>query len=631
MSDSLFLGFDLSTQQLKVISTYANLKHHKTYKVDFDEDYSKQYGVKKGVLSVESEGEIFAPVAMWIEAVELAFQRMKDDGFPFEKVKAMSGSCQQHGSVYWSKDAPALLSAMNTDSPLVDQLAPKAFTFQIAPNWQDHSTAPEIEAFEKEVGGPQELAEITGSRAHYRFTGPQIRKMATRKDPDLYHKTYRISLVSSFLCSLLSGKIQKLEEGDACGMNLYDINKSRFDDDLLAVAAGTSPKVDGADKATRAKGIAELKEKLDTVEPIGSQNVGKISPYFAKKYGFLADCKVYSFTGDNLATILALPLANNDILVSMGTSTTVLLVTNQSVPSSSYHIMKHPTMPSHFMGMLCYCNGALARENVRDAINEKFNVHDKSPVGVWKKFDSILDESSPLNGKLELGIYFPKGEIIPNAKICERRFKYHLDDKKLVELPKGKKWSVEEDVASIIESQALSCRLRTGPMLDNTGAAKEKALASLHTTDYEKIATRLSAHDTAVLEKLSSRYGDIQSDGNFHTPSADVAKANNVFFVGGSSKNLSIVKKYCEIFGALKGNYRIDLSDACALGGCYKSLWSFLVEKEGLAKVKGYGEWLNTNYNWDDYVDPVEGVSDRWDEYVDGVGMLSLAEQRLEK
>ncbi|QPG76966.1 hypothetical protein FOA43_004360 [Brettanomyces nanus] len=625
--DSLFLGFDLSTQQLKVISTYANLKHHKTYKVDFDADYGGVYHIKNGVISVEETGEICAPVAMWIEAVELVFKRMEDDNFPFEKVRAMSGSCQQHGSVYWSREASELFGKLSTSKTLVEQLSPNGFTFQIAPNWQDHSTAPEIEAFEKQVGGSQELSDITGSRAHYRFTGPQIRKMATRKDPDLYQKTYRISLVSSFLCSLLSTKLQRLEESDACGMNLYDIKNSRFDEDLIALAAGTSPKIDGADEATRAKGVKDLKQKLGPVQPIGYRSVGNIGKYFVQKYGFSPDCKVYPFTGDNNATILALPLANNDILVSMGTSTTVLLVTNSYKPSASYHIFKHPTIPEHYMGMLCYCNGALAREKVREAINKKYG----TPANSWDKFDTILDESKPLNGKLELGIYFPKGEIIPNAKICERRFQYHLDQKELVELSKGQKWSVEEDVASIIESQALSCRLRAGPMLENTGSAFGKAKKVNRTTHYKEVASKFSQHELAVLEKLADRYGDIQSDGIYQTPAALVSKPNKVFFVGGSSKNLSIVKKYCEIFGALKGNYRIDLSDACALGGCYKSLWSYLVETKGLDQVGDYGEWLNANYNWDDYVDPVQGTKDLWDDYVDGVGILSLAEQKLER
>lgn len=589
MSD-LFLGFDLSTQQLKVIACEANLHVYKTYNVDFDAEYASKYGIEKGVITHGTE--IHAPVAMWIDAVELAFDRMKQDQFPFERVRGLSGSCQQHGSVYWSSEAPELLDNLDPTKPLKDQLSPGAFTLQTAPNWQDHSTGPELELFEKVAGGPRELAQITGSKAHYRFTGTQIRKLATRQDPELYQKTYRISLVSSFLASLLTSKIERIEEADACGMNLYDIRNSKYDEKLLELTAGVSPEIDGADLASAKKGARSLAEKLGPVQPIGPKSVGKVGTYFEKKYGF-TNCKVYSFTGDNLATILALPLGNNDILVSMGTSTTVLLVTDQYMPSPNYHIFKHPTIPAHYMGMLCYCNGALAREKVRNAVNAKYG------TSGWDKFDEILDDSKPLSGKLQLGIYFPKGEIIPNAKACERRFQYR---DKLVEVGP---WSVEEDVPSIIESQALSCRLRAGPMLEGTGAQ--------------------GGVNPAVTAKLA-KYSPIMSDGTTQTDAAVSSKPNKVFFVGGSSKNGSIVNKYCEILGAEAGNYRIDLSDACALGGCYKSIWSFETEN-GLSKE--YGKWLDEVYDWRE-VDTITSKN-LWEDYLDGVGILSLAEQQLEK
>lgn len=629
MSNSLFLGFDLSTQQLKIISTYSNLKHHKTYKVDFDKEFSEKYHIKKGVQSDEATGEIYTPVQVWIDAVQLCFDRMKADNFPFEKVKALSGSCQQHGSVYWSKDAPRLLSDLSkSEKPMLDTLFPDAFTFKIAPNWQDHSTAEEISLFEKVVGGADKLSQITGSRAHYRFTGPQIRKMAVRKDPELYKETYRISLVSSFLGSLICGKIVALEEADACGMNLYDLQHNDYDNKLLSLAAGTCPEVDACDDEMASRGIAELRKKLGQVHPIGYKSIGTVSEYFVRKYGFSPDCKVYSFTGDNLATILALPLANNDLLVSMGTSTTVLLVTDNYKPSPNYHIFKHPTNADQYMGMLCYCNGALAREHIRNEINQKYD----KKKGDWTKFDGILDKAKPMNGKLEVGIYFPIGEIIPNAKPCERRFKFDLGNKEVLEISKDdSQWTVEEDVAAIIESQALSCRLRVGPMIANTENFSGEELSDLHSSDYKQSKMLKGRHDLDVLKKLTDRYGDIKSDGSYQHPLALVSKPNKVFFVGGSSQNLSIVRKYCSILGAQQGNFRIDLSDACALGGCYKSLWSYSVEKEGFKTVHSYDKWLAENYNWDDYVDQVDKYNDLWDEYVDGVGILSVAEQRLEQ
>lgn len=89
-----------------------------------------------------------------------------------------SDACvQQHGSVYWSADAERLLSTLDPSKGLADQLAPAAFTFQRCPIWQDSSTTRECKELEEAVGGPQVLADITGSRAYERFTGNQIRRV----------------------------------------------------------------------------------------------------------------------------------------------------------------------------------------------------------------------------------------------------------------------------------------------------------------------------------------------------------------------------------------------------------------------------------------------------------------------
>ncbi|CDK25470.1 unnamed protein product [Kuraishia capsulata CBS 1993] len=611
-TSDLFLGFDLSTQQLKVISAYANLSAHKTYRVDFDADLP-HYGVHKGVHSNEETGEIYAPVEMWIEALDLVFTRMKEDGFPFADVRGMSGSCQQHGSVYWSEKAESLLNNLSASKPLKDQLCPEALTFLNSPNWQDHSTGPELEIFEDSVGGPDALAEITGSRAHYRFTGTQIRKLATRVDKDLYRQTARISLISSFLSSLLAGTITKIEEADGCGMNIYDISKSAYDPQLLAVTAGVHPKYDGSSAEETASGVADLQKKLGDLEPIGPHPVGTVSSYFVEKYGFNANAQIFSFTGDNLATILALPLANNDILVSMGTSTTVLLVTDQYVPSANYHIFKHPTIPGSFMGMLCYCNGSLARELIRDEVNHKFG----EPKNSWTKFDSLLDSAKPLGGgsAKKLGVYFPKGEIIPNCSAQTRRYTYTDSLVEVDATDNNSEWTAEDDVAAIVEGQALSCRLRAGPMLASTTADERSG-------DETK-------HDEMIAEILS-KYGEIGSDGKAQDAKALSSRPNKCFYVGGASKNVSIVSKFASILGPLNGNFKADLSDACALGGCYKAIWSqeTNLAKESGVSCLGYNEFLSKGYDWDNNVEKLN-VKEEWDDYIDGVGILSSIEKTL--
>jgi xylulokinase len=134
-------------------------------KADFDADLFK-YGIKKGVFINEAEREVYAPVAMWLEAVDLVLQRLRDQGTPFQRVKGISGAGQQHGSVYWSKAGEELLGTLNPGETLVDQMK-EAFAHPYSPNWQDASTQKECDSFDAALGSPDKLAEVTGSKAHH--------------------------------------------------------------------------------------------------------------------------------------------------------------------------------------------------------------------------------------------------------------------------------------------------------------------------------------------------------------------------------------------------------------------------------------------------------------------------------
>lgn len=607
--EDLFLGFDLSTQQLKIIVTDASLNHLNTYNVEFDAVYAEKYKIEKGVRSNDRTGEIVSPVLMWLDAIDHVFDEMKRDNFSFDQVKGISGSGQQHGSVYWSKQAHGLLKNLDSRRSLADQLD-NALASKTSPNWQDHSTGKEIEIFESVAGGADNLAEITGSRAHYRFTGLQIRKLATRSTDShkIYENTDRISLVSSFVASVLLGHVTNIEEADACGMNIYDVAKSSYNDELLALAAGVHPKVDTASSEETKEGIASLKLKLGEILPVSPKSAGSISPYFVEKYGFNPDTKIYPFTGDNLATIISLPLFKEDCLVSLGTSTTVLIITKNYNPSSQYHLFKHPTMPGYYMGMICYCNGSLSREKVRNELNKKHGEESKDP---WAKFNTLLDESSTFDNKL--GVYFSLGEIVPNASAQVKRCQ--LDDKgKLVEVDE---WDVENDVSSIVESQTLSCRLRSGPMLTNSADADEDDAA----------AKKEDPHLTKTYEGLIDKFGDLYTDGKKQTFKSLTARPHKVYYVGGGSNNQSIISKMGSILGAKDGNYKVEISNACALGGSYKASWSYECEKATDGKLIGYDSYIESKFDFKN-IDKFQ-VDDHWEDYFTGLGMLASMEADL--
>lgn len=573
----MYLGLDLSTQQLKGLITDEDLKVVANYNVEFDVDLP-HYNTVKGVFQHQN-GEINSPVLMWIESLDLLLSRIVESGFNLDQIKGISGSCQQHGSVYWSKNSN--LNNLDPSHNLINQLN-DSFSCKTSPNWQDHSTSNEIRSFEKLIGNKENLAKITGSRAHYRFTGPQIRKLI-KDNSQIYENTERITLISNFLSSLLIGKISNIDEADACGMNLYDIEKKNWNDELLSICTLTHAE-EGIDEETRKEKVNELKLKLGQVCSIGYDSIGNISSYFVEKYNFNSSCKIFSFTGDNLATILSLPLNKDEILISLGTSTTVLLITKNYIPSSNYHLFIHPTIPDYYMGMICYCNGSLAREKIRDELNLKFN----KPKNDWDMFNEILDHSKFNNN---LGIYLPLSEIVPNKK--SQIVRANFDDNRLKIIDN---WEIENDVNSIIESQALSCRVRVSPML--------------------------SIKNNEINEDLR----DLRFDDKLIKKESLSQKPNKIFYVGGSSRNLSIIKKFSEILGSMNGNFKFDNSNACAIGGCYKANWSLYCLNSN--ELIDYNEFLSKKFNWNSL--QKINVEDKWNEYANGLVYLNQLENVLE-
>lgn len=71
-------------------------------------------------------------------------------------------------------------------------------------------------------------------------------------------------------------------------------------------------------------------------------------------------CLVSHFTGDNPATLLSFSLLSGDVIVSLGTSDTLLLSTTTYAPSPDSHVFAYPAnFPNamgkrSYMSMLCY-------------------------------------------------------------------------------------------------------------------------------------------------------------------------------------------------------------------------------------------------------------------------------------
>ncbi|KAK5045818.1 hypothetical protein LTR84_008911 [Exophiala bonariae] len=563
MSNSpLYLGFDLSTQQLKGLVVDSSLKKIHEAKFDFDAD-SKGFKVTKGVLVNEAEHEVFAPVALWLQAIDTLLTRLKDDGLDFSRIKGISGSGMQHGSVFWNADAEQILAQLDPNKSLQSQLD-GAFAHPFSPNWQDASTQKECDEFDAALGSESELAAATGSKAHHRFTGPQILRFQ-RKYPDKYIKTVRITLVSSWIATIFLGKFAPFDISDVCGMNLWDIKAGKWNEKLLELAAGPA-------------GVESLRSKLGDVPEDGGCHLGSVSSYFVNRHGFSQDCTIVASTGDNPATILALPLRSNDAMVSLGTSTTFLMSTSEYKPDPSTHFFNSPTTAGLYMFMLCYKNGGLAREKVRNAINASASLSDPN---AWEEFDKHLLSTPPLaqessSAPMHLGLYFPRPEIIPNLPVGEWHFSYDAASDKLTRTSTVP-GTPHSDARIIVESQFLSLRLRSR---------------------------------------------DLVTAPNASLP----AQPRRIYLVGGGSRNTAIARVAGQVLGGSEGVYKLDVGEnACALGAAYKAVWA--VERDE-ASGETFEALIGKRWREDEFV---ERIADGYDaEVFDRYGAALKGFERME-
>uniref|UniRef100_UPI0037E85DEA xylulose kinase n=1 Tax=Semicossyphus pulcher TaxID=241346 RepID=UPI0037E85DEA len=413
----VYLGFDFSTQQLKVVAVDGNLNvvHHNN--VQFDSELP-EFRTQGGVHIQADKLTVTSPVLMWVKALDLLLDKMKRAGLDFSRVRALSGSGQQHGSVYWKRGASETLKQLDPDQDLSQQLQ-GSFSVADCPVWMDSSSSQQCQDLQAAAGGALRLAEITGSRAYERFTGNQISKLRQTR-PAEYREAERISLVSSFAASLFLGDYAAIDYSDGSGMNLLDIRTRDWSEVCLEATAPHLDRLLGA--------------------PLPSTSVlGPVSSYFVRRYGFCGSCSVVAFTGDNPASLAGMRLQQGDIAVSLGTSDTVFLWIQQPRPALEGHIFCNPVDWQAYMALLCFKNGSLTRERIRN----------ECAGGSWEHFSASLRDT-PLGNTGHIGFYFDTMEITPPA------VGVHLfgpDDRAVSSL------SPQVEVRALVEGQFLSRRL----------------------------------------------------------------------------------------------------------------------------------------------------------------------------
>ena len=416
--EEYFLGLDLSTQSITavVISPSEGATHR--FSIPFDDAYPR-YRTRGGVLFGDSPTEVFADPRMWVEALDDILLQLKAKRLT-GSIRGLGVSAQQHGTVYLNSAFEERLSGLDSALPYHKQIQ-HVFSRDLSPVWMDSSTHEECREITEALGGHQRVARLTGSIATERFAGPQIRKF-WKSHPEKYEKTVHVALVSSFLTSLLIGRIAPVDAGDGYGTNLADIRSRTWNEAAMAAAA---------------PGLSSRLPRL----LVKDQLVGQVSPYLAERFGFKPDTKVVVGSGDNPCSLVGLGLMGvpDFHAVSLGTSDTYFgyMKELEDMERLEGHIFG--AADGRFMFLVCFKNGSLAREAVK-------NWYGLS----WDDFSRILLETAPGNqGKIMLPYFFP--EITPLVlKPGIRRFGGLTAE------------DVPGNVRAVAEAQAMAMYLHSG-------------------------------------------------------------------------------------------------------------------------------------------------------------------------
>ncbi|CAF5071309.1 unnamed protein product [Rotaria sp. Silwood1] len=443
VSQHLYLGLDLSTQQIKCIVIDEQLQTIAEEAVSFNDKSLLVHHVQPNGFIVDKNDNrcITTPVFVFLEALDVLFQKLsKEKKFDLSNIVGISGCGQQHGSVYWKTKTELEnlknFHLTNNDSIeksneknlyLVDLLK-SSFSRMNCPIWMDSSTTHECQLIEKSVGDAQNLFQITGSKAYERFTGSQIMKIAN-KTPEIYEQTERIQLISNFVASLLLGEYAPIDLSDGSGMNLLDIRQFKWSKECLNIC--------GKDLERK------LSEKL--VHPRTA--LGTIAKYFVERYGFNSQCQIVSFTGDNPSSFYALASDAKTIVISLGTSDTVMAsISANYMPKQALdgHLLVNPLRDDRenklLMLLLCFKNGSLVRERIREEVASKD----------WQQMSALLSQTSPSNQGF-IGFFYDDHEILPQN--IQGRFYFNADDQQIDNLEAAHK------ARAVLEGQCLAKRL----------------------------------------------------------------------------------------------------------------------------------------------------------------------------
>ncbi|KAI0263597.1 actin-like ATPase domain-containing protein [Gloeopeniophorella convolvens] len=452
---ALFLGLELSTDQLRATIVDENLELVGVEAVDFDTALS-EYQTQGGIFTTPGDAYT-TPVDMWVKALDFLLEEISRN-HEVSRIKAIGGAAQP-ALVWWKSTPVPNFPPLDSRLPLHSQLSPNTFSLPNTPVAQDtfsHSHALSIEAM---LGGPDHMAARVGTSANSSLIAAQLLRVR-ETSPEIWARTGRVQIASAFLASLVAGTWIGMSEAEACttGMYVYASGgQGHWDDEVIEFIAGSR------EEAWRVRGWLG-----DVDVSGGGRRVATVSRYLVDRYGFDSDTIISSFTPDYLSTYLSLVPSPSDAVLSFGPMDFLLTSAPHYLPSRLYSVYPHPAQdPSEkrkYIVMLTSRNADVPRALVRD-------MYTKS----WSAFDRLVSVVPPggsigLDDKL-FSFWLLQGDSHPLSHV-----------KGIFRFETGVKVNEFRDLRAnprcLVESQALSFRVRwarmaaTGVLGATTGRAR---------------------------------------------------------------------------------------------------------------------------------------------------------------